>query len=132
MPLRFEYGVEIQSKIIKTGRGIAVMPLLSLLSDLTIESSFGHILMGGELGNKACTDVPLRPLALFPPMFNLIGTPIFMRIHCGKVGAFDFSRIPRRDRVGEKTKRRIFHMIILVFGICSVGSGLLALPIWKS
>ena len=32
-------GLKFQSKIIKIGRGIAVMPLLSLLLDLSIESS---------------------------------------------------------------------------------------------
>ena len=36
-------GSKFQSKMIKIGRGIAIMPLLSVLLDLSIESSFGHI-----------------------------------------------------------------------------------------
>ena len=40
---RFEHGLKFQSKMIKIGRGIAVMPVLSLLLDSSIESSFGHI-----------------------------------------------------------------------------------------
>ena len=83
--------------MIKIGRGVAVMPLLSLLLYSSIETSFGHIghrgdaiiiattlfkywnviwpylLMGVELGDETYIDVPLVSLALSPPIFTLIG-----------------------------------------------------------
>ena len=65
-------GLKFQSKKIKTSRSIAVLPLLSLLLDLSIESSFVYLLMGGELGDETYVDVPLVSLALSPSVFTLV------------------------------------------------------------
>ena len=54
---------------------------------------------------------------------------IFLRLLFGKVGAFEFSRISRRDRVENKKKYNFYTRFI--FCVCNVVSGA-ALPIFES
>ena len=90
--------------------------------------------MGGELGSETYIDVSLVSSASSPPMFTLFGCSgttffFFFRISYGKVGAFEFSRISRRDRIGKKNLPGIFVYISHVQRCARVRS---ALPIFKS
>ena len=86
--------------------------------------------MGGELGNKTYIDDLLESSACeCPPNFTLIDrifyfcTDLFI-LKVGKVGAFELSRISRRDRVGKNKASKCFICFVFWHVQCGVsGSG---------
>ena len=122
--------VKYQSKMIKIGRGITVMPLLSLLLDLSIESSFGNI--SWWVANWAMKLMPVFLLCLShcPRQFFtlIVNTDIYTNSVWKSWNFWVFSRISRRDRVGENKSWEFSHTF---FGMCSVASAS-AIPIFKS
>ena len=120
--------LKFQSKIIKIGRDIAVMPLLPLLLDLSIEF-WSYLLMNGELGSDTYIHVPLVPLALSPPIFTLIGNTDIYTNSLWKSWCFwAFADASARSSRKQRTFR-FFHIVFV--RMCSVASRL-ALPIFKS
>ena len=121
--MRSKYEVKISHiEHRKNGRGITEMPFSPYFVEITdskMESFFGNISSWVANWEMKLISMPFLYLQHFLHQISpWSGTTIFMRIQCAKVGAFEFSRIYRRDRVVEKNTLEFFIYIFLHVQCC--------------